>query len=447
MPPSDKTFLDFLFGPQKPGLPPRPGLLELALRGAGPLSQDAASPLLRGLGQFGGILGQEIQARRVDPKAAFSRQLQAIPFKPVQPTTTRKPVPSVAPTLEGTPLGRGTVPITTPPPSPRTLLEKIQRIPPGQGREQISGAIQALGAGGVFQPPGRAVFAAPGTVPSDPFTGKPIGPPLPAKPAIPKSLNTNDLRAFVSSNGAIRGQTIPDEMTLEQGKKTLADIQKGKVEVSAQQGAVAFTARSQQELRQKRADTGKVIKAFDRIETLIENDPAILAIPGAFARGIVSITDQLKSFVKLTIPKTDFQALNNIDLYSDIFKDTAVKSAELKSALLGAAVMLAAAEGFTNRAVTGERIRINLERMVGGIGTGSAEVALGVLEGMKQEIAQGFNAALTAQKQPLEPFRIAPRQFNFVRPTKSEISETPKVGRTITIQGVEVTITPEKKEP
>lgn len=56
-----------VLGPQAPGTAARPGLTELLLRTVGPLSRDAANPIARGLGAFGGVLGRQIGAERIDP--------------------------------------------------------------------------------------------------------------------------------------------------------------------------------------------------------------------------------------------------------------------------------------------------------------------------------------------------------------------------------------------
>jgi len=152
-----------VFGSQAPGTAPRPGFPELLLGAVGSASQDARSPIARGLGAFSGVLGQQLGTERNDPQAAFLRQIQQIPFEPPKPTTIQTPVPSLAPSLSGTPIGAGNVARPGPPLPPSNVRQMIAQIPVNQRQNQLG----AFGPKGIpisqALPPSRLVSGQPGT--------------------------------------------------------------------------------------------------------------------------------------------------------------------------------------------------------------------------------------------------------------------------------------------
>lgn len=198
-------------------------------------------------------------------------------------------------------------------------------------------------------------------------------------------------RIFQAQVNKRQGKATPrDEAVLgavSEFTKTAAGIAGTQAEAK---GTGALLGRKVVELRQQRADYRRVIEGLGSVQDKIQANPAILAAPGTLSRTITSLTDQANAFATLIIPGADYQALKNITDYANIFRETGIASTELQSQLLGLAIAVASAEGFTNRAVTRDRVQLNLQRLAGAVGGGSAETAFDTLEQFKQEMARGY---------------------------------------------------------
>jgi len=290
-----------------------------------------------------------------------------------------------------------------------------QAFVPGPGQEQAQSRLPGIPPQGQVTPGGELAPGHKIGISGGKLTASITGQALP-------SVGTDAQRV----SEALFGMRLRDpRMTKTMKAEVDRTVTANRLEAKRQEGAAAFAAKTSQELRTQRADRLKVIDAIGGIQDLIENDPAILATPGALARAFVNVIDSAKSIVKLFVPKAKFESLNKVSLYSETFKGTAVTSSVLKSALLGAAISVAAAEGFTGRAVTKFRIETILDRLIGAV-SGSPEVALGTLEAFKKEMAEAFNTALTAQQQPLKAIQLKPQKFK----KSAELSVTKPVTST-----------------
>jgi len=225
-----------VFGPQAPGTAPRPGFPELLLGAVGSASQDARSPIARGLGAFSGVLGQQLGTERNDPQAAFLRQLQAIPFEPVQPTQERSASlsASISPGQPGvsgpTRIGPS---VTVPPPPAGTFREEVSRVPPGQERRDLFSLAgpKGLGISSVFRPP-TPVTRRPGDIPG--VVG-PAGKFQQTGPQIPPSkLRTPSADLFVNKEGRYMIKAIDQHGAVEIKPTGQFAPSKGRTETQSQ---------------------------------------------------------------------------------------------------------------------------------------------------------------------------------------------------------------------
>jgi len=205
--------VDKLFGEPPAGAPPRAGFPELLLSAVGSASTDARSPIARGLGAFSGVLGQQLGTERTDPQANFIRQLQAIPFEPVEPTRQLGPASlsatinqAGAKTSEPPKLGRD---ILVPPPPATNFADLVSRVRPGQeriDRFSLAGP-SGIGVSAVHRPP-RPVILRPGDIPGVQGPGGKVqqtGPQIP-----PSKLRTPTTQLIVNKEGRYVIQAIDE---------------------------------------------------------------------------------------------------------------------------------------------------------------------------------------------------------------------------------------------
>lgn len=160
-------------------------------------------------------------------------------------------------------------------------------------------------------------------------------------------------------------------------------------------GAGAEIAKLNIELRKQRGKVSEVVKNINRVQDKIQSSPAVVGAPGALSRVITSLADQSKAMVDLIVPGA-YEEFHKVERYANIFRETGIKSASLQSQLLGLSIAMALAEGFEGRSITDRKIELNLKRLTGAIGSGSADVAFNVLEHLKQELVEGFNTAASS---------------------------------------------------
>lgn len=193
-------------------------------------------------------------------------------------------------------------------------------------------------------------------------------------------------------------EAISDELfqmpfnKLTAGQKTEVNerVRREKLSLAAEQGRAIAMDKSLFELSAQRANVRRVIDGINSVQDKIKADPAILGVVGNLSRAITSAADQAKAFASLIIPGVDYEALNKIDKYANIFRSSGITSTQLQSQLLGLAIAVSTAEGFTGREVTDRKIQINLRRLAGAVGGGSAEAAFDTLEQFKNEMARGY---------------------------------------------------------
>lgn len=213
--------LQNLWGPQSEFQAPPPSMMELALRAAGgllpPPGQLKVAPT--GLGRFlggatriggtlGGIVGEEMAKRRLAPENwAFPLAERAmaelkgvrVPTEVNVPRETFPVFPypeegnePVASTYEF-PGATLTGPTITRP--ARNLPEAMAYSSPETRQRAMIGMKAGLPPSLFFQEPEKVTFADPSTVPSDVFTGKPVGPQLPRQPTGAEQMAAQSLQA------------------------------------------------------------------------------------------------------------------------------------------------------------------------------------------------------------------------------------------------------------
>ena len=230
----------------------------------------------------------------------------------------------------------------------------------------------------------------------------------------PQSVSANNLVFDIIRRKATGEQVSQGELdTVEQYKGFLRESagarargtavgrERGKQEVAPQtQKRISREETAKQQgrdlpgLSKQKANTRRVVDIINAMQDSIQANPAILGIPGALSRAITSLADQATAAATLVIPGADYAVLNDVTRYANIFRETGIDSAKLQSQLLGLAIAVASAEGFTGRGVTDRKIQLNLRRLSGAVAGGSAEIAFKTLEQFKQEMSQGFTTAL-----------------------------------------------------
>lgn len=171
--------------------------------------------------------------------------------------------------------------------------------------------------------------------------------------------------------------------------------QQEKIRQRAAQGAGTEIAKLNVGLRKQRSQMSSFVSGIDKVQNIIQADPAVLGVPGALSRSITSIADQAKAMANLIVPGA-YEEFHKVERYANIFRDSGIKSAELQSRLLGLSIAMALAEGFQDRGITDRKIELNLNRLTGAIGSGSAEIAFRTLEELKQEVVNGYNTTASA---------------------------------------------------
>lgn len=198
---------------------------------------------------------------------------------------------------------------------------------------------------------------------------------------------------------------------LNQNEKAIVNnrVQNDQIKQRAAQGAAGEQAKLNFSLNQQRSQTQRVIEGLTSVQDKIMADPAILGAPGKVSNLITSVSDQAKAFVNLIVPGA-FDEFLKIEKHANIFREAGIENAKLKSQLLGLSIALALAEGFQDRGITDRKIELNLKRLTGAAGSGSAEIAFSTLEQLKQEMIAGFNTQAQASSDILSAAKQLPAQ-------------------------------------
>lgn len=236
-----------------------------------------------------------------------------------------------------------------------------------------------------------------------------------------KSITPLDLQAYISSKGRTKGPSIPNNLTLPDAIKTRDDRLAGRVKVARETGAARVELQLKGEITKQRSATVQLDNVLTQIEDSLEANQAIPGTPGTIARTFVGIADQVKAVVNLLVPGAHLETINKISLYTEALRETAGASAQFKSAIVNAAILMAKAEGFEDRAITKFRVETNINRLIGST-VGSASLLFGVIEQVRKQNIDKFQAAFEAQQQT-GPIDFTPRTFTPLEGPTSEIEQ------------------------